>query len=201
MARTTSWNRKQPRPGPRSGSRSSPRYWTGPVARGRRGGVGIRLRVWDGTGRRLGLGFLPVAGHVTERYGTRPQAVRGSVARPSTTSTPGSASRIAGARDHLPRPRPAAEDDPLAGHHPRVDPDRQVPAAARTRSRRRSACRSGLAVASAGANDALRVPSRSRTARLTSSRYGASVTQAANRGGSVLPMTTIVLAESSGSKP
>ena len=35
------------------------------------------------------------------------------------------------------------------------------------------------AVASAGANDALRVPSRSRTARFTSSRYGARVTQAA----------------------
>ena len=38
--RTTSWNRKHPRPGPRSGVRSSPRYWTGPVGRGRRGGVG-----------------------------------------------------------------------------------------------------------------------------------------------------------------
>ena len=35
------------------------------------------------------------------------------------------------------------------------------------------------AVSSAGANEALRVPSRSRTARFTSSRYGASVTQAA----------------------
>ena len=35
------------------------------------------------------------------------------------------------------------------------------------------------AVSSAGANDALRVPSRSRTVRLTSSRYGDSVTQAA----------------------
>ncbi len=57
------------------------------------------------------------------------------------------------------------------------------------------------AVSSAGANDAFRVPSRSRTTRLTSSRYGARVTQAANRGGSLLPMTTIVLAESSGSKP
>ena len=34
-------------------------------------------------------------------------------------------------------------------------------------------------VDSAGANDALRVPSRSRTARLTSSRFGASTTHAA----------------------
>ena len=57
------------------------------------------------------------------------------------------------------------------------------------------------AVSSAGANDALRVPSRSRTVRFTSSRYGASVTQAAKRGGSDLPITTIVLAESSGSNP
>ena len=29
MPRTISWNRKQPSPGPRSGSRSSPLYWTG----------------------------------------------------------------------------------------------------------------------------------------------------------------------------
>ena len=57
------------------------------------------------------------------------------------------------------------------------------------------------AVTSAGANDALRVPSRSRTARFTSSRYGASVTHAAYRGGSDLPMTTIVFAESSGENP
>ena len=35
------------------------------------------------------------------------------------------------------------------------------------------------AVISAGANDALRVPSRSRTVRLTSRRFGASVTHAA----------------------
>ena len=40
IASTTSWNRKQPRPGPRSASRSSPLYWTGPVERGGRGGVG-----------------------------------------------------------------------------------------------------------------------------------------------------------------
>ena len=57
------------------------------------------------------------------------------------------------------------------------------------------------AVTSAGANDALRVPRRSRTVRFTSSRNGASVTQAAYVGGSDLPMTTIVLAESSGLKP
>ena len=38
--RMTSWNRKQPSPGPRSGSRSSPLYWIGPVGRWRRGGVG-----------------------------------------------------------------------------------------------------------------------------------------------------------------
>ena len=39
--RMMTWNRKQPRPGPRSASRSSPLYWTGPVVgRGLRGGVG-----------------------------------------------------------------------------------------------------------------------------------------------------------------
>ena len=38
--RTITWNRKQPRPGPRAGSRSEPLYWIGPVGRGRRGGVG-----------------------------------------------------------------------------------------------------------------------------------------------------------------
>src|SRR4051794_41534065 len=42
--RMTTWNRKQPRPGPRSASRSSPLYWTGPVVRrGRLGGVGSAL--------------------------------------------------------------------------------------------------------------------------------------------------------------
>ena len=56
-------------------------------------------------------------------------------------------------------------------------------------------------VCSADANDALRVPSRSRTARFTSSRVVARTTQAAKTGGSDLPMTTIVFAESSGANP
>ncbi len=56
-------------------------------------------------------------------------------------------------------------------------------------------------VSSAGANDALRVPSRSRTTRLTSSRFGDSTTQAAWTGGWLLPTTRIVLAESSGANP
>src|SRR4051794_41869830 len=42
--RIATWKRKHPRPGPRSASRSSPLYWTGPVVgRGRLGGVGSAL--------------------------------------------------------------------------------------------------------------------------------------------------------------
>ena len=55
----------------------------------------------------------------------------GSSASPSTTSTFGSASRIAGVGDDLPRAAAAAEDDPGAIHHPRVDQDRQVRRAGR----------------------------------------------------------------------
>ena len=51
--------------------------------------------------------------------------------------------------------------------------------------------------ASAGAKLALRVPRRRRTTPFTSMRVVASTTQAANRGGSALPMTTTQLAESS----
>ena len=56
-------------------------------------------------------------------------------------------------------------------------------------------------VSSAEANDALRVPSRSRTAWLTSSRSGARTMHAAYTRGSALPTTTMVFAESSGAKP
>ena len=59
------------------------------------------------------------------------------------------------------------------------------------------------AVTSAGANDALRTPSRERTTRLTSSRVEASTTQTAYTGGTsglrCLPMTTMAFAESSSS--
>ena len=50
---------------------------------------------------------------------------------------------------------------------------------------------------SAGAKLALRVPSRRRTTPFTSRRVVASTTQAANTGGSALPITTTQLAESS----
>ena len=54
---TTSWIRKQPSPGPRSGSRSSPLYWTGPVGRGRLGGVGsARGSIGGGGGAETGVG-------------------------------------------------------------------------------------------------------------------------------------------------
>ncbi len=52
-------------------------------------------------------------------------------------------------------------------------------------------------VESAGANDALRVPSRARTALLTSRRVVANTRQRAKRGGSLLPITTMAFAESS----
>ena len=57
------------------------------------------------------------------------------------------------------------------------------------------------AVSSAPANDALRTSSRRRTTPLTSSRVVASTTQATWRGGSDLPATRIVLAESSSATP
>src|SRR6478736_6229434 len=86
--RTTTWILKQPRPGPRSASRSSPLYWTGPACRGRRGGVGsARGSLGSSVTRRN-----DTAGGAATRYSAR----RGSVASPSTTSTPGSARRIAG---------------------------------------------------------------------------------------------------------
>ena len=52
--RTTTWMRKQPRPGPRAGSRSAPLYWTGPVWRGGRGGVGSARGSRGGTGAEAG---------------------------------------------------------------------------------------------------------------------------------------------------
>jgi hypothetical protein len=56
-------------------------------------------------------------------------------------------------------------------------------------------------VCSVSANDAFFTPSRFRTARLTSSRVVASTTHATYRGGSLLPTTTMVLADSSGAYP
>ena len=102
----------------------------------------------------------------------------GGAARPSTTATFGSASRIDGGRDHLPVPAAATEDDPRPVHHCCVDPDRQI---GRKAERRHAAdLHAGQSrVSSAAANDALREPSRLRTVRLTSSRCGASTTHAA----------------------
>ena len=142
--RTTSWNRKHPRPGPRSGSRSSPLYWTGPVGRGRRGGVGS---AFGSRARRLGArrarrrpegsaaaarrarGRIGRVGHEAERYGLWRQSVggaTGSVARPSTTSTPGIRAGSAGARTTFHDRDAPAQHDPLASHDPGIDPDRQL---------------------------------------------------------------------------
>ena len=61
-------------------------------------------------------------------HGVQPQPWRGAAgfARPSTTSTPGSVSRIDDGRDHLPAPAAAAEHDPLALHDGGVHPDREA---------------------------------------------------------------------------
>ena len=81
-ASTTSWNRKQPRPGPRSGWSSSPRYWTGPVvAAGGAAGSGRRR---DRMGRRRAVtgGVVAVevvaglVGHEAQRYAGRSPTVR-----------------------------------------------------------------------------------------------------------------------------
>ena len=138
--RTTTWNRKQPRPGPRSGVEVVALVLDGT---GRRSGSAGRRRVRgrvDG-GRRVGarghretgVGSSVTSGNDTGADADPPDgpcppysAGRGSVARPSTTSTPGSARGSRRGRDDLPGARPAAEDDALPGHDPGVDPDRQV---------------------------------------------------------------------------
>ena len=57
ITRIATWIQKQPSPGPRAASRSSPLYWTGPVVgRGRRGGVGSAQR---STGEGAGSGDDP----------------------------------------------------------------------------------------------------------------------------------------------
>jgi hypothetical protein len=56
-------------------------------------------------------------------------------------------------------------------------------------------------VSSGEANEAFRVPSRSLTRPVDVEPVGRQTTQAANTGGSLLPITTIVLRESSGAKP
>ena len=76
VTNTTSWNRKQPSPGPRSGSRSSPLYWTGPVVgRGLRGGVGSDLGFGGklgaaGAGSKTGSGIGSAGSSVTGRNDT-----------------------------------------------------------------------------------------------------------------------------------
>ena len=134
---TTSWNRKQPRPGPRSGSRSSPLYWTGPVGRGGRGGVGSAFGSGGGRGRPVRrVGGRSAVGHSRQCYGSSGDAT-GSAwpgsSRAGTTSTPGRRRRIGRRRDDLPRPGAATEDDPLAGHDPVIHPDRQARPAIRRR--------------------------------------------------------------------
>ncbi len=64
ISRTASWIRKHPRPGPRAGASSSPRYWTGPVWRGRRGGVGSAFGSTGGVGSATGSATGSVVGGV-----------------------------------------------------------------------------------------------------------------------------------------
>ena len=134
---TTTWNRKQPRPGPRSASRSSPLYWTGPVWRGRRRRRRVRPRI-DGLRRSRG-GTIRQAGVAAPSLGRsrlRRQPVDDLDAGQRAQGSPATTTTF-----HEREPPPSTIRSP--GHHPGVDPDRQVRPAARTRSRRRSASRSG----------------------------------------------------------
>ena len=104
-------------------------YWTGPGSRGGRGGVGSAAGSAAGSG---------VVGHERERYGRRPDragpvrtssdsaSVVGSVARPSTTSTPGRASRIDGGAMTFHDREPPPSTTRSRCHDPRIDPDRQL---------------------------------------------------------------------------
>ena len=118
-------------------------------------------------------------------------------ARSLTISTPGKAVSSPGGPTTL---------------HARLPPPRTIRSLATTRSSTQIAMSSGSPngvtppraipvserVSSVPANDAFFTPNRRRTAPLTSRRVVASRTQATYRGGLLLPMTTIVLAESSG---
>ena len=55
-------------PGPRSGSRSSPLYWTGPVGRGRRGGVGSAFGSTGSAGASAAFGSTGWAGPPGRRH-------------------------------------------------------------------------------------------------------------------------------------
>ena len=72
IARTMSWNRKQPSPGPRSGSRSSPLYWTG-LALIVTSGKGMARGPRTPGGRRAEAGL-----HATGDPCTQPPPVPGS---------------------------------------------------------------------------------------------------------------------------
>ena len=103
--------------------------------------------------------------------------------------------------DDLPRARPATEHDPLARPSPASRPRSAARPAARRPSRRPSASRSGPR----SPRPARTRPCASRAGRGRSGSRRVGTARASrrrrNRGGSVLPMTTIVLAESSGAKP
>ena len=138
-ASTASWNPKQPGPGPRSASRSAPLYWTGPVGRGGRVGVGSAFGSGFGSAFGSGVGTAFGSG-----FGFGSASGSSSVTSPNDTG--GERRRIGRRRigrqalddldvrqreqdrrrrQDLPRPRPTAEDDALVLHHASVDPHRQ----------------------------------------------------------------------------
>ena len=90
--RTATWNRKQPRPGPRSGSRSAPLYWTGPRRRVADGAASGRRRgsVWvtsaNDTGGAVRPQAAPWQGRRRPRRRAAPAGSRVGRA-PSTTAT------------------------------------------------------------------------------------------------------------------
>ena len=123
------------RPGTRSSrgpGRARPRGRRPCTGRGRWdevAGAASGRRSDPGSGRRSGsrVGSASGSSSVTSPNdtggGVRPPA--DPVARPSTTSTPGSASRIDGGASTFHDRDPPPSDDALALHHAGVDPDRQ----------------------------------------------------------------------------
>jgi len=84
--RTTSWKRKQPRPGPRSAARSSPLYWIGPVERGGRGGVGSTFGSGCVTSRNDTGGGVSLRSAVADPW-RDPRRPRRSAARAGSPAT------------------------------------------------------------------------------------------------------------------
>ena len=152
---------------------------------------------------------------VAKRFGGRPGVafevlrVSGRALRPSGLGEVGHDLGAVDRQQHRRRPddlrAPAAtaDDDAMALHRPCSSIHSGRPGGRANGVTPPIVIPVSSAVASAGANDALRTPSRVRTTRLTSSRVEARTTQAAYTGGTSAlrcrPTTTMAFAESSSS--